>query len=462
MKTSHTNLMTQGSVTKNLLCFTLPLLLGNLFQQLYNTADSIIVGKIVGKEALAAVTSSGSLIFLLNSLFLGIALGAGVVISGDLGSKNYDDMSKTVHTTLAAALVSCAILTVLGVLLTPSILRLMGTPDDVFPRSVSYFRIYFAGISTTILYNFGSGILRAVGDSKRPLYYLIASVCTNILLDLLLVPGMGVSGAALATVISQGVSCTLVLYRLFTDQEVYRVRFGQIRIYKKQLSEIIRIGMPSGIQNCLVSLSNVVIQSSINSFGTIAMAGCGAYFKVEGFALMPAGSFGMTLSTFVSQNLGANRPDRAKKGAVIGVLLSCAMATLIGILMVIFAPYLIRMFIDEDPAVVEYGVRQMRLESWFYAFLAFSHAIAGVLRGAGHSKVPMYTMAICWCGLRVTVMPLILHYFHNITVLYATYPCTWFISALVLLIYFLRSDWTGERATKKTKKRSSIPEKASV
>ncbi|MGM9637188.1 MAG: MATE family efflux transporter [Eubacteriales bacterium] len=459
MKKSHTNLMTKGSVTKHLILFSLPLLLGNLFQQLYNTADSIIVGKMVGKEALAAVTSSGSLIFLLNSLFLGIATGAGVVISRDLGSKNYDDMSKTVHTTVASAFVSCAALTVLGVFLTPLILRLMGTPDDVFPRSVSYFRIYFAGISTTILYNFGSGILRAVGDSRRPLYYLIASVCTNVVLDLLLVPGMGVSGAALATVISQGVSCALVLFRLFTDKEVYRVHFRKIRIYKRQLSEIIRIGMPSGIQNCLVSLSNVVIQSSINSFGTIAMAGCGAYFKVEGFALMPASSFGMTLSTFVSQNLGANRPDRAKKGAAIGVILSCSLAFLIGILMVIFAPVLIRMFIDDDPAVVQYGVNQMRLESWFYVFLAFAHGIAGVLRGAGHSKVPMYIMAICWCGLRVTLMPLILHFFHHITVLYATYPFTWFLSAVVFLIYLRCSDWTGERAAKK---RSLFPEGASV
>ncbi len=445
--------MTEGSVTKNLILFSLPLLLGNLFQQLYNTADSVIVGKFVGKEALAAVTSSGSLIFLLNSLFLGIAMGAGVVISRDLGAKNYDDLSKTVHTTVAAALISCGVLTVAGVLLTPAILRLMDTPADVLPESISYFRIYFAGISTTILYNFGSGILRAVGDSRRPLYYLIASVLANILLDLLFVGilGMGVAGAAFATVLSQGVSCTLVFYRLITDRDVYRLNPRQIRLHKKQLREVVRIGLPSGIQNCLVSLSNVVIQSSINSFGTVAMAGCGAYFKIEGFALMPAGSFGMTLTTFVSQNLGADRSDRAKKGAVTGLILSCVLATLIGLLMVIFAPHLIRLFIEDDPEVVRFGVNQMRLEPYFYAFLAFSHGIAGVLRGAGHSKVPMYTMAICWCGLRITVMPLILRQFHNITVLYCTYPVTWFMSALVLLIYCLFSDWAGDKTKSKTK-----------
>lgn len=449
MKVSaHTTLMTEGSVSKDLIVFTLPLLIGNLFQQLYNTADSIIVGKIVGKEALAAVTSSGSLIFLLNSLFLGVSMGAGVVISRCLGAKEYEGLRRAVDTTIAAALVSCAVLTVLGVLLTPTILFLMGTPEDVFPQSVSYFRIYFAGISTTILYNFGSGILRAVGDSKRPLYYLTAAVCVNILLDLALVPSMGVAGAALATVLSQGVSFLLVFWRLITDDDIYRLRIREIRFYKKQLIEIVRIGLPSGVQNCLVSLSNVVIQSSINSFGTVAMAGCGAYFKVEGFALMPASSFSMTLTTFVSQNLGAGRPDRAKKGAVIGLSMTCILATLIGIVMAIFAPTLIRLFIDDDPAVVQFGVNQMRIEPYFYAFLAFSHGISGVLRGAGHSKVPMYTMAICWCGLRVTVMPLVLRLVHNVYVLYITYPSTWFISSAVLLIYYFATDWTGERSAK--------------
>jgi putative MATE family efflux protein len=262
----------------------------------------------------------------------------------------------------------------------------------------------------------------------------------NILLDLVFVVLLhgGVGGAALATVLSQGLSAALVFRKLLTTEDVYRLKLSEIRIWKDQLGEIVRIGLPGGVQNCLVSLSNVLIQSSINSFDTYAIAGCGAYFKVEGFALMPAGSFALAMTTFVSQNMGAGRQDRAKKGAVVGLVLSCALATCIGIGMVCMAPILIRTF-NSDPDVVRFGVSQMRTEAWFYALLAFSHGIAGVLRGVGRSKVPMFTMAICWCGLRITVMPIILRQIHSIYVLYWTYPCTWAISSVVLILYCLHA-----------------------
>ena len=381
--------LTKGPIGRQILQFTVPLLLGNIFQQFYNAADTVIVGKFVGREALAAVGSSGALINLLVSILMGVAVGAGVVVSRYFGAKQYTEMRATIHTTIAFGLIAGAVMSVLGVAITPVILRWMQTPESVMASSVLYFRIYFAGVLTTVMYNIGSGIYRALGDSKRPLYFLIISTIINIVLDLLFVAvfHMGIGGAAVATVVAQGLSMVLVFYKMMREDTVYRVSWREIRIHRRFLRQIIAIGLPSGIQNGIVSLSNVVVQSNINSFGDIAMAGCGAYNKLDGFALLPAGSFSLALSTFVSQNIGAEQYDRAKKGAAFGLVAAMAISELAGVFIYFAAPQLVGFF-NDDPEVIRYGVLMARNIVFAYALVAYSNAMAGVLRGRASAGCP--------------------------------------------------------------------------
>lgn len=434
--------LTEGPIGKQILLFTVPLLLGNVFQQFYNAADTVIVGKFVGKEALAAVGSSGALINLLVSLLMGIAVGAGVVVSRYYGAKQYEEMRATIHTTIAFGLISGVVLTVVGVLITPLILQWMQTPESVMESSVLYFRIYFAGVLTTVMYNIGSGIFRALGDSKRPLYFLIVSTIVNVVLDLLLVAvlKMGIAGAAIATVAAQGLSVVLVYWKMIQEDTVYRVDWRAIRIDRHYLRQIIAIGLPSGIQNAVVSLSNVVVQSNINSFGEIAMAGCGAYSKLDGFALLPSGSFSLALSTFVSQNIGAKEYERAKKGAAFGLVATMVISELAGAFIYFAAPNLIGFF-NSDPEVIRYGVMMARNIVFAYALVAYSHGMAGVLRGAGLSRVPMFVMVGCWCVLRVIWIQLMVPLTQDIRVVFWSYPITWTFSVLILTVYFFKVDW---------------------
>ena len=434
--------LTKGPIGKQILQFTVPLLLGNIFQQFYNAADTVIVGKFVGREALAAVGSSGALINLLVSILMGVAVGAGVVVSRYYGAKQYTEMRATIHTTIAFGLISGAARSVLGVAITPVILRWMQTPESVMASSVLYFRIYFAGVLTTVMYNIGSGIYRALGDSKRPLYFLIISTIINIILDLLFVAvfHMGIGGAAIATVVAQGLSMVLVFYKMMREDTVYRVSWREIRIHKRFLRQIIAIGLPSGIQNGIVSLSNVVVQSNINSFGDIAMAGCGAYIKLDGFALLPAGSFSLALSTFVSQNIGAEQYDRAKKGAAFGLIAAMVISELAGVLIYFTAPQLVGFF-NDDPEVIRYGVLMARNIVFAYALVAYSNAMAGVLRGAGLSRVPMFVMVGCWCVLRVIWIQIMVPLTQDIRVVFWSYPITWAVSVTILTIYFFKVDW---------------------
>ncbi len=434
--------LTKGPIGKQILQFTVPLLLGNIFQQFYNAADTVIVGKFVGREALAAVGSSGALINLLVSILMGVAVGAGVVVSRYYGAKQYTEMRATIHTTIAFGLISGAAMSVLGVAITPVILRWMQTPESVMASSVLYFRIYFAGVLTTVMYNVGSGIYRALGDSKRPLYFLIISTIINIILDLLFVAvfHMGIGGAAIATVVAQGLSMVLVFYKMMREDTVYRVSWREIRIHKRFLRQIIAIGLPSGIQNGIVSLSNVVVQSNINSFGDIAMAGCGAYNKLDGFALLPAGSFSLALSTFVSQNIGAEQYDRAKKGAAFGLIAAMVISELAGVLIYFTAPQLVGFF-NDDPEVIRYGVLMARNIVFAYALVAYSNAMAGVLRGAGLSRVPMFVMVGCWCVLRVIWIQIMVPLTQDIRVVFWSYPITWAVSVTILTIYFFKVDW---------------------
>ena len=310
-------LMTSGSIPKQMVFFALPILLGNLFQQLYNTVDSLIVGNFLGSQALAAVSSSGNIIFLMIGFFNGVAIGAGVVISRYFGAREIERMQNAIHTTVAFGLIVSFIMTLIGVFFTPTLLRWMGTPDSVMAASVTYFKIYFLGSFGSIMYNFFVGILQAVGDSKHSLYYLIVSSVVNIVLDLFFIAvlKMGVGSAALATIISQYISAGLCLYLLLTTKGTHRIVPSKVKIHKELLGEILKYGLPSGFQNSIIGLANVVVQSNINSFGDMAMAGCGAYSKIEGFAFLPITSFTMALTTFVGQNLGARQYDRVLKGA---------------------------------------------------------------------------------------------------------------------------------------------------
>ena len=436
------NLMTEGTIWKKIIFFALPLFVGDLFQQLYNTADSLIVGNFLGSNALAAVSSSGNLIFLMVGFFNGIAIGAGVVIARYFGARDIENMQRAIHTTVAFGLVSSVILTVVGVALAPQILIWMDTPANVLPESVTYFRIYFMGSLGLVMYNIFVGILQAVGDSKHPLYYLIVSSIINVVMDLVLIVvfDMGVGSAAFATILSQFISAALCMRKLMKTQDSYRLVIKDIRFHKDMLIKIIRYGLPSGLQNSIIAIANVVVQSNINAFGEMAMAGCGAYSKIEGFAFLPITSFTMALTTFVGQNLGAKDFERTKKGAKFGMLCSMTLAEVIGILMFIAAPILIAAF-NNQPEVVQFGTDRARTSALFFFLLAYSHCISAILRGAGKSLVPMIVMLVFWCVVRVSFLTIMSWFINDIAIVYWVYPLTWSLSSITFLIYYKKADW---------------------
>lgn len=434
--------MTTGNIYTLMISFALPIFLSQVFQQLYNTADAFIVGKFLGTEALAAVTSSGTLIFLLVSFFMGTAMGAGVVISRYFGAGEEEQVSRAIHTVLAFGLVSGGILTVVGVALTPTLLVWMQTDPEVLPKAIEYFRYYFLGSFALVLYNICRSIMNAVGDSRRPLYYLIFSSILNVLLDLLFIGGFhwDVWAAAVATVISQGASVVLCMVHLFQKGNVFTVEVRKIRFHKDMLLEIVRYGLPSGVQNSVTALANVIVQTQINSFGTLAMAAYGTHAKIEGFAFLPIISFNMASTTFISQNLGAREYDRAKKGARFSILSAVLLAEAIGICNYVFAPELIGLF-DQTPGVIALGVQQARTLALFYCLLAFSHSIAAVCRGAGKAFVPMFIMLSVWCVIRIVYIVIVVNLTGEIGYIYWAYPLTWGISSVIYLIYYLRSNW---------------------
>lgn len=434
--------MTSGSIWKKMVFFALPVLLGNLFQQMYNTVDSLIVGNFLGSSALAAVSSSGSLIFMLIGFLSGIASGAGVIVARRFGAGDREGLHKAVHTTVALGIVSGILMTVVGVLLSPQILRWMDTPESVMPGSVAYLQIYFCGSLGFVMYNIFVGILQAVGDSRHPLYYLIVSSVVNLVLDIVFIGFVktGVGGAALATVISQMVSAFLCLLQMVRSKEIYRLELKRIAFDGEMLKEIIRIGLPSGVQNSIIAFANVVVQSNINAFGEMAMAGYGAYTKVEGFGFLPITSFTMALTTFVGQNLGAKQYDRTRKGAKFGILVTVVLAELIGIVVFIFAPQMIAAF-DATPEVIAFGIDKSRTAALFYCLLAYSHAIAAVMRGAGKAMMPMVVMMAFWCVVRVTFLSITVPLTHSIQMVYWVYPLTWALSSLTFFYYYKKANW---------------------
>lgn len=442
-KTTKSTLLTEGSIWKKLIAFAIPLFLGNLFQQLYNTADSLIVGNFLGSEELAAVSSSGSLIFLMVGFFNGLSMGAGVVIARFYGAKDEENLQKAVHTAIALGLAAGIALMGLGLLFAPQVLTWIGTPADVMKNSVVYFRVYFCGSIAFVLYNTFVGILQSSGDSRHPLYYLIISSLINIVLDLIFIGGfrLGVGYAALATIISQFVSATLCLIHLCRTNEPYRVNLKKIRFDRLILQGILSNGLPAGLQNSIISFANVIVQANINSFGKMAVAGCGAYSKIEGFGFLPITCFAMSLTTFISQNLGAKEYDRVKKGAKFGIICSVLLAETVGIAIYLAAPVLISAF-NSDPQVVAYGATQARTITLFYCLLAFSHCCAGIMRGAGRATVPMFVMLACWCVVRVTYITVTIRFIPEISVIFWAYPLTWTLSSIIFGIYLFRVDWS--------------------
>lgn len=434
--------MLDGTIWKSIVSFALPLLLGNLFQQLYNTVDSLIVGNWLGSSSLAAVSSSGSLIFMLIGFIQGISSGAGVIVARLFGAKDTKNLNLAVHTTVAFGIAAGLVMTFVGVVFTPQILELMDTPENVLGESIEYLQIYFMGSLGFIMYNIFVGILQAVGDSKHPLYYLMVSSVVNLVLDLVFIAvfNSGVGGAAIATVISQFASALLCLRRLILTNEPYKLYISKIRFHGRLLWQIIKVGLPSGVQNSIIAFANVVVQSNINSFGDVAMAGCGAYSKIEGFGFLPITSFTMALTTFVGQNLGAKQYDRTKKGARFGILVTIICAELIGIIVFIFAPILIAAF-DRNPEVIRIGIEKARTSALFYFLLAYSHAVSAVLRGSGKAVVPMAVMMIFWCVVRVAFLTITVPLTHSIQMLYWVYPLTWFLSSVTFLFYYKKADW---------------------
>ena len=430
--------MTKGSPWKLIAGFALPVLLSQIFQQLYNTADTLIVGRYLGDEALAAVSSSGPLIFLLISFFEGLTMGASVTISRYFGAGDHDRVQRAIHTNILVSTCSGIFLTGFGIIMTPQILRWMGTPDDVLVNSIAYFRMYFIGSIAVVMYNVGASILQSVGDSKSPMRYLIAASLINIVLDLILVGWlrMGVAAAAFATIASQTVSAVLAFAKLTRSQEAWAVHWSEVKFDGPSLKAVIVQGLPSGIQNSVISIANVIVQSNINSFGAQAMAGCGAYSKVEGFAFLPVTCFAMALATFVSQNVGAGRPDRVKKGMKFGCLCSVLMAEVVGATIYAASPWLIGAF-SRETDVIAFGVRQAHTITLFYCLLAFSHCCAGILRGLGRPVVPMMVMLAVWCLLRITYITVTLHFIRNIGVVFWAYPLTWSISSVLFAWYIL-------------------------
>ena len=431
--------LTEGPVKGGLIRFAVPIFIGNLFQQLYNMVDSLIVGNFVGSTALAAVSGTGTLLLLLVGFFYGVAMGGGVIIARYIGARDEKNVRIAVHTQVALGLIASVILMIVGVALTPWMLRMMSTPDDVLPQAITYLRIYFGGIFGLVMYNIFVGIMQAAGDSRHPLYYLIFSSCLNIVLDLMfiLVFHAGVAGAAVATVIAQVTSAVLCLVRLMRIRESYRVKPRQIRLDAPMAGSIIRVGIPSGIQNSAQAISNVVIQSYINGFGAAAMAGIGAYIKIEGFVMLPLNSLALALSTYVSQNLGARRRGRVDQGVRFGLFFGLIMTQAIGAVIYLFAPQLIGLF-NSDPEVIAFGVGRARCGTIFFFLFAYTQLISSVLRGCKHAMEPMVVFLIFWCALRILIMAVGSRFITSIALTYWVFPISWAMSSVVLFFIWRR------------------------
>ena len=441
------NGITEGVIWKQLLIFFFPILLGTFFQQLYNTVDAVIVGKFVGKEALAAVGgATGTLINLLVGFFVGLASGATVIIAQYYGGRNEEDTSRAVHTAVALAIVGGLAIMVIGIGLSPFALRAMGTPEEIMEYALIYIRVYFGGVVFNLLYNIGSAILRAVGDSKRPLYFLIFCCLVNLVLDLVLVVGlhMGVFGVALGTLLSQAMSSVLVMLTLMRTTAMYRVVWKKVRFTGFMLHNIVRIGLPAGMQSVMYSVSNIIIQSSINSFGTNTMAAWTAYGKIDGLFWMIMSAFGTSIMTFAGQNFGAGKYDRIGKSVRVCLYMAFGTSIVLSVVLYFSGQYIFTLFTD-DAAVLEEGVMILRLLVPYYFTYIWIEVLSGAIRGTGDAFMPMLLTCLGICVLRVVWIAVAVPLNRNILTVVFSYPVTWIVTSVLFWIYYKRGKWMDRR-----------------
>lgn len=436
------NGITEGVIWKQLLLFFFPILIGTFFQQLYNTVDTIIVGQFVGTEALAAVGTTGTVINLLVGFFVGVASGATVIISQYFGANDRENLSKSVHTSMALAVTGGVVIMVIGIVTARPTMLAMGVPDDIMDDAVLYMNVYYLGIIGNLIYNIGTGVLRAIGDSRMPLYVLIVCCLANVVLDLLFVVVFhwGVFGVAFATILSQLISAVLLMIRLMGTQEAYRVELCKIRFHKDILKNVVRIGLPAGLQSVMYSFSNILIQASINSFGTTAIAAWAAIGKIDGFIWMVMNAFGIAVTTFAGQNFGARQYDRMKRCTRVGLGMCLGTIIALSALLFIFR-YQLLMFFTGDAEVVNIGAQFCLVLAPSYFTFVFIEILSGAIRGAGEALQPMLITCIGVCGLRVVWVLLVVPYWHTMQMVAMNYPVSWVITAVIFVIYYLRGKW---------------------
>lgn len=442
MKKNATNQITEGVIWKQLLLFFFPIVLGTFFQQIYNTADAIVVGRYVGKEALASVGGSTSqIINLVVGFFVGLSSGATVVIAQFYGARDQKNINQALHTAIAFSIAGSIVITILGLLFSPFFLQLMQTPQNLMADSTLYLRVYFAGIFFVFIYNIGSGILRATGDSRRPLYFLIVCCFLNIILDVVFVVGlhMAVAGVALGTLISQGVSAVLVLIALFRSRDIFRLRLKELHFHRASLQSLLRIGIPAGLQSVMYNISNVIIQACLNTFGTDTVAAWTAFGKMDAFYWMVCSAFGIAITTFIGQNYGAGKYNRMRKSVRICFAMAMGSSIAISAVLLIFGSYIFQIFTG-DAIVVEIGMEMVRFMVPFYSIYVFIEILSGALRGTGNVLIPMLMTCGGVCLLRLFWIIVMLPIHREIITIIFSYPISWSITALMFIFYYLRES----------------------
>ena len=434
--------MTEGTIWRHLVGFAFPLFVGNIFQQLYNTVDSVVVGNFVGADALGAVTSTIPVVFTLIGLFIGLAMGASVVISQFFGAKDEANLRRATHTAVVSTVVLSLVLSAVGYLTTPALLRFMNTPPSVLREAVVYLQIYSLGLIGLMLYNMGSAILRAVGDSTRPLFFLILSSVLNIVLDLLFVIQFeaGVAGVAWATILSQLVSGLIIFWLLFHSREPHSLSWGEMRVDRAILRRIVRVGLPSGLQMAVTSFSNVFVQAYINAYGAASTSGWGIYTRIDAFVLLPIQSMAMSITTFVGQNAGARRPDRIRRGLRDSLAISMGITVAIVAVLYATAHFMVSLF-NQDPEVVYYGVLFLQLNSIFDPLNVANQIYAGALRGVGDARTPMVIMLSSFVLLRQIYLFVVSRLTDSIYPIALGYPAGWLACCLLMMWHVRRSGW---------------------
>ena len=429
--------MTEGPLTTKIIKFTIPVMLSGILQLLFNTADVIVVGRFTGKTALAAVGSTGSLINLLVSLFMGLSIGTNVLVARYQGAKDDKAVSETVHTSIALGIVGGLILLIIGVVATRPLLEMMATPEDVIDQSTLYMRILFFGMPLNLILNFGAAILRAIGDTKRPLYYLTIAGVINLFLNIFLVTvfSLGVAGVAIATVISEGVSCGLILLCLKHETGAIRLYFNRIKINPSKCIDIMKIGLPAGLQGCIFSISNVLIQSSVNSFGSTVMAGNTAASNIEGFVYVSMNSLYQTCISFTSQNFGAGKFKRIKKVLINCLVIVAITGLVLGNSAYFFGKYLLSAY-NNEAEVISYGLIRLSIISTMYFLCGLMDVMVGAMRGIGYSILPMIVSLVGACGLRIVWIYTVFVKFRTLDILFISYPVTWTITFLSHLVCY--------------------------